>query len=136
MPSVSTDSSGTIIAFLCVIIGSLTIINIPGFSLSFLLLIAALTVIDLDSKFTLVFIDLIMPLKTSLPQALVTVLISVPIISDEITDSGTSKSSSIGSILSSDVTISPGSKYSPILFNFKPVIPLKGAFIIFLYKLF
>ena len=77
-----------------------------------------------------------MPVKTSLPQALVTVLIFVPIISDEITDSGTSKSSSIGSILSSDVTISPGSKYSPILLNFRPVIPLKGAFIIFLYKLF
>jgi hypothetical protein len=74
--------------------------------------------------------------KTSSPQALVKALISVAILSDEITDSGTSKSSSIGSILSSEVTTSPGSKYSPILFNFRPATPLKGAFIIFLYKLF
>ena len=56
----------------------------------------------------------------------------VPTFSEEIADSGTSKSISIGSILSSDVIISPGSKYSPILFNLSPITPSNGALIIFL----
>ena len=79
---------------------------------------------------------MIVPVNISSSHAREKVLIFVPIFREEIAASGTSKSISIGSILSSDVITSPGSRYSPILLILSPIIPSNGALMVFLSNLF